>query len=207
MNFLIDFDKLQVEAKSETREELDKFVDEQGLSLALCVISSPDDLVMEMTIEEIAKLNANVSGKPRDFEDEEDASRFTFSILNRHEDDFEKFTVKKSLKANNQANKDSGKSSNTSSKPKGKKPDYIGRTASKRITAKSLVGKMIGVGSEPAPRGRHGKIVQFIEDEFGEVPFEDLCLEFSEEKDGPEKHICWAINRDILKVIEEEDEL
>lgn len=207
MNYLVDFDSLKVESKSDNREELDTFVSDQGLSLALCIISSPDDLVMEMTIEEITKLNANVSGKPRDFEDESDASRFTFSILNKHEDEFPKFSKSKSLAANKKINKDSAEANLSKPDKKSKKPDYIGRTASKRITAKQLAGKMIGVGLEPAPRGRHGKIVQFVEDELGEVLFEDLCLEFSEEKDGPEKHICWAINRDILKIVEEEDEL
>lgn len=81
-----------------------------------------------------------------------------------------------------------------------KKPAPKAKT---RITSKSLKGKIIRPGTEIPPRGRHTKIVAFVNDNMGEATFEELEEFLEGDKGTPASHISWAVNRNFLEVVED----
>lgn len=124
MNYLIDYDTRKVECKSEDSEPLEKYIKENSLELAVCLISEEDDLIMEMSQKEMSDLFHNYSSRERKFESEEEAAELTFAMLQSHKTEFPDFTPalgKKLLQAGQKRSSDSAKGKSTSTKPKSTK--------------------------------------------------------------------------------------
>ena len=121
MNYLIDYDTRKVECKSEDSEALEKYIKDNSLELAVCLISEEDDLIMEMSQKEMSDLFHNYSSRERKFESEEEAAELTFAMLQSHKTEFPDFTPalgKKLLQAGEKRSSDSAKGKSTSTKPK-----------------------------------------------------------------------------------------
>jgi len=120
MNYLIDYDTRSVECKSEDLDQLTKYVKDNSLELAVCIISEEDDLIMEMSGKEMSDLFHNYSSRERKFESEEEAAELAFAMLESHKTNFPDFTPalgKKLLQAGEKRSSDSAKGKSTA-KPK-----------------------------------------------------------------------------------------
>lgn len=92
MFYAIDNDKLMVESISENGEELASYILDNDLSLALTLVSEPDELVLSFTMEEMAVIYGHIAGNPPDFEDEDHAAALAFRQLDLNQEEFPVFT-------------------------------------------------------------------------------------------------------------------
>ena len=127
MFYTIDYDKLAVESKSEFGEDVATYVIDNNLTLGLAVVNNPDDLELNLTVEEMQGLYNNVQmsddffdGKLPVFKIEPEAAEATWKLLEEFQDNFPKFTVALGNKMLKRANTDAKPNTNTKvvSKPK-----------------------------------------------------------------------------------------
>ena len=207
MNFLIDYDTLSVQCVSDNISELEQYITDNSLGLAVAIISEEDDLLMEMSVKEITELYHNNSEQARKFTNEEEAAKFCWSCLQSNLDGFTKYTKalgKRLLKEADKRSKDKGDTTvapakkapakPTSAPAKSKQP---GETGAKRKA--SYAGKTFAVGETPPMKGRHTRLVAFIEDNLGEASAEELDLFLEGEKGGPTPHINYAIKKGFIE--------
>ena len=200
MNFLIDYDTLSVECKSEDADVLQQYISDNDLGLALAIVSEEDDMLMEMSLKEISGLYHKLSDRPRKFELEEEAVKATFALLEDTDEEYPVFTPalgKALLKAAAKRSKDKGDTTLAPAKKDPVKPKQAGKTTTKRKT--SYAGKDFTVGTEEPTRGRHSRLVAFIEDNLGEASAEELDLFLEGEKGGPSPHINYAIKKGFIE--------
>ena len=200
MNFLIDYDTLSVECKSEDADVLQQYISDNDLGLALAIVSEEDDMLMEMSLKEISGLYHKLSDRPRKFELEEEAAKATFALLEDTDEEYPVFTPalgKALLKAAAKRSKDKGDTTVAPAKKDPVKPKQAGKTTTKRKT--SYAGKDFTVGTKEPTRGRHSRLVAFIEDNLGEASAEELELFLEGEKGGPTPHINYAIKKGFIE--------
>ena len=200
MNFLIDYDTLSVECKSEDADVLQQYISDNDLGLALAIVSEEDDMLMEMSLKEISGLYHKLSDRPRKFELEEEAVKATFALLEDTDEEYPVFTPalgKALLKAAAKRSKDKGDTTLAPAKKDPVKPKQAGKTTTKRKT--SYAGKDFTVGTKEPTRGRHSRLVAFIEDNLGEASAEELELFLEGEKGGPTPHINYAIKKGFIE--------
>jgi len=65
MNFLIDYDTRSVQCKSSDIDLLAAYVKDNGLEMAVAIISGEDDFLMEMSFAEVNGLFHNISDSKR----------------------------------------------------------------------------------------------------------------------------------------------
>ena len=209
MNFLIDYDTLSVQCVSDNISELEQYVTDNSLDLAVTIISEEDDLLMEMSVKEITELYHNNSEQARKFTNEEEAAEFCWSCLQSKLDDFPKYTKSLGKRLLKEADKRSKDKSDTTVAPAKKapakatsapaKPKQPGGTGTKRKA--SYTGKTFAVGETAPMKGRHTRLVAFIEDNLGEASAEELDLFLEGEKGGPTPHINYAIKKGFIKEV------
>lgn len=208
MNYLIDYDTRKVECKSADRVVLEKYVADNSLEMATAIISDEDDFLMEMSMGEMSDLFHNYSDRERKFETEEEAAELCWAMIQSHADDFPNYTKplgKKLLKAGEKRSKDNERKSATPAKP-ASKPKATGEakpTGVKRKRKKSYIGSTFTVGLEEPMKGRHTRLVGFIEDNMGEASGEELEAFLESEGTTPAEHISFAIRKGYI--VETED--
>lgn len=132
MNYLIDYDTRQVECKAKTSKELEAYIKDNDLGMAVCLVDSEDELALQMSLEEMQDLYANITLDDREFGNEDDAAAHCWSVLNSHDDDFLNYTPalgKKLLKAGQSRSADGAKGKSTASKAKPAKQTSGAKTA------------------------------------------------------------------------------
>ena len=207
MNFLIDYDTLSVQCVSDNISELEQYVTDNSLGLAVAIISEEDDLLMEMSVKEITELYHNNSEQARKFTNEEEAAEFCWSCLQSNLDGFTKYTKalgKRLLKEADKRSKDKGDTTvapakkapakPTSAPAKSKQP---GETGAKRKA--SYAGKTFAVGETPPMKGRHTRLVAFVEDNLGEATAEELEEFLVNDGTTPTAHINYAIKNGFIE--------
>ena len=207
MNFLIDYDTLSVQCVSDNISELEQYVTDNSLGLAVAIISEEDDLLMEMSVKEITELYHNNSEQARKFTNEEEAAKFCWSCLQSNLDGFTKYTKalgKRLLKEADKRSKDKGDTTvapakkapakPTSAPAKSKQP---GETGAKRKA--SYAGKTFAVGETPPMKGRHTRLVAFVEDNLGEATAEELEEFLVNDGTTPTAHINYAIKNGFIE--------
>jgi len=214
MNFLIDYDTRSVQCVSDNINELEQYVTDNGLEMAVAIISGEDDFLMEMSVKEITELYHNNSEQSRKFDNEEEAAEFCWSCLQSKLDDFPKYTKSLGKRLLKEADKRSKDKSDTTVAPAKKapakkapakptsapaKPKQPGGTGTKRKA--SYTGKTFAVGETAPMKGRHTRLVAFIEDNLGEASAEELDLFLEGEKGGPTPHINYAIKKGFIKEV------
>lgn len=90
MFYCIDFDSRQVECQSESKEELDKYVSDNDLELAVAIIDSPDELCLQFSLNELRDTYGSLRGNPPEFRDEDAAAEAVWKAL-ECADDIPKF--------------------------------------------------------------------------------------------------------------------
>ncbi len=205
MNYLIDYDTLQVECKSADRDALEKYIKDNGLELAVTVIAEEDDFLMEMSFEEVAGLFNNISSRERKFENDEEAAEVTYALLQGKANEFQDFTPalgKKLLKAGDKRSKDAPSKAGQTAKPTGKPAVKSSSGAEKkpvkRKRKKSYTGSTFTVGMEEPMKGRHTRMVNFIEENMGEATGEELESFLESEGTAPAEHISFAIRKGYI---------
>ena len=206
MNFLIDYDTRSVQCVSDNINELEQYVTDNSLGLAVAIISEEDDLLMEMSVKEITELYHNNSEQSRKFDNEEEAAKFCWSCLQSNLDGFTKYTKalgKRLLKEADKRSKDKGDTTvapakkapakPTSAPAKSKQP---GKTGAKRKA--SYAGKTFAVGETSPMKGRHTRLVAFVEDNLGEATAEELEEFLVNDGTAPSAHINYAIKNDFI---------
>lgn len=147
MNYLIDYDTRSVECKSEDRDQLEKYVKDNSLELAVCIVSEEDDFLMEMSGKEMSDLFNNLSDRPRKFESEDEAAELCWALLQSHSDSFPDFTPalgKKLLQAGEKRSSDSAKGKATAkSKPARKATSGATKAPQKRLKLEGDEGIVI----------------------------------------------------------------
>ena len=209
MNFLIDYDTRSVQCVSDNINELEQYVTDNSLGLAVAIISEEDDLLMEMSVKEITELYHNNSEQSRKFDNEEEAAKFCWSCLQSNLDGFTKYTKalgKRLLKEADKRSKDKGDTTvapakkapakPTSAPAKSKQP---GETGAKRKA--SYAGKTFAVGETSPMKGRHTRLVAFVEDNLGEATAEELEEFLVNDGTAPSAHINYAIKNDFIREV------
>jgi len=209
MNFLIDHDTRSVQCVSDNISELEQYVTDNSLGLAVAIISEEDDLLMEMSVKEITELYHNNSEQARKFTNEEEAAGFCWSCLQSNLDGFTKYTKalgKRLLKEADKRSKDKGDTTvapakkapakPTSAPAKSKQP---GGTGAKRKA--SYAGKTFAVGETPPMKGRHTRLVAFVEENLGEATAEELEEFLVNDGTTPNPHINYAIKKGFIEEV------
>ena len=207
MNFLIDYDTRSVQCVSDNINELEQYVTDNSLGLAVAIISEEDDLLMEMSVKEITELYHNNSEQARKFTNEEEAAKFCWSCLQSNLDGFTKYTKalgKRLLKEADKRSKDKGDTTVAPAKKAPAKPTsapakskQAGKTTTKRKT--SYAGKTFAVGETPPMKGRHTRLVAFVEDNLGEATAEELEEFLVNDGTTPTAHINYAIKKGFIE--------
>lgn len=81
MYYLIDFDERYVKYKSENRTDLERYVEENGLSMAMTIISSEDELCLEFSLDELTELSKSFK-RNRTYTNEEEAAKDCWNLMN-----------------------------------------------------------------------------------------------------------------------------
>jgi hypothetical protein len=209
MNFLIDYDTRSVQCVSDNISELEQYVTDNSLGLAVAIISEEDDLLMEMSVKEITELYHNNSEQARKFTSEEEAVKFCWSCLQSNLDDFPKYTKslgKRLLKEADKRSKDRGdrtvapaKKAPAKATSAPAKPKQPGGTGTKRKP--SYTGKTFAVGETAPMKGRHTRLVAFIEDNLGEATAEELEEFLVNDGTVPTAHINYAIKNGFIEEV------
>ena len=207
MNFLIDYDTRSVQCVSDNINELEQYVTDNSLGLAVAIISEEDDLLMEMSVKEITELYHNNSEQSRKFDNEEEAAKFCWSCLQSNLDGFTKYTKalgKRLLKEADKRSKDKGDTTVAPAKkaPAKKAPaksKQPGETGAKRKA--SYAGKTFAVGETSPMKGRHTRLVAFVEDNLGEATAEELEEFLVNDGTAPSAHINYAIKNDFIREV------
>jgi len=209
MNFLIDYDTRSVQCISDNISELEQYVTDNSLGLAVAIISEEDDLLMEMSVKEITELYHNNSEQARKFTNEEEAAKFCWSCLQSNLDNFTKYTKalgKRLLKEADKRSKDKGdtmvapaKKAPVKSTSAPAKSKQQGETEPKRKT--SYAGKTFAVGETPPMKGRHARLVAFVEDNLGEATAEELEEFLVNDGTTPTAHINYAIKNGFIEEV------
>lgn len=204
MNYLIDFDTRQVEAKSEDADLLASYVLNNDLSLAVAVIDCGDELELQFSYNELKELYTNITGKEVDCNSS--ALTRSWKALEEHQDKFPDFTErlgKKLFKAGTKRSSDTARSTSPApthkAKPGNTEPKKPPQT---RQRAGKLDGKTFTTGDTEPMKGRHTNMVNFIDDNFGEATYEELCEFLELEKGTPKEHIGFAVRKGFIKVID-----
>lgn len=196
MYYAIDHDTRQVESKSEDGDLLDEYVSKNGLSMAVTIINSADDLALCFSIGEMEDIGSNLVGIELDYpdnskNDENDIADWCFDIITTGQDSIAEFTPKlgkKLLKEGSKRGSDKAvPQTDTNTSPTTKKP--VSDNPGRKLTAKFLTDKMFSNTDKQARAGSAMGIIQSaIEENLGEATFEEIRGAFMLEKDCDEKY-------------------
>ena len=179
MIYMIDFDSRKVLCASEEREELERYVEENDLSLAICLIESAEELSLELSMEELTDVSGHIAGNAPMWNNENEASESVWALL-----ESENFKTKPP------------KTSTESVEVKPEvKPKVKAKTPS--IRANNLTG-MVFCNTDKTPRAgtAFAIVADFIDDNIGTATFEELVENFVEvyrTKDGSSKSEKFAM--------------
>jgi len=118
MNFLIDNDTRMVECKCKDRTTLEAYIEDNGLELAVTVVGEQEDLIMDMSFDEVNALFHNYAENKRKFKDEDEAATFCWDMMVSHADNIKDYTPalgKKLLQAGKSRSSDNAKPATTAS--------------------------------------------------------------------------------------------
>jgi len=206
MFYLIDFDKREAVAKSDKISMFEDYIHSNDLGMALVIISSEDELVMELSIVEMQSMYDGISDHPRTFVDDDEAASITWSTLQSVEETIPKFTPALGKRLIKQAGSDSSSATDQSKKatptkhtsPKEKAADGV----AKRRKSKFL-NAVFEVGAVEPLKGRHTQMVNLVEDNMGEATYAELCELLSNHKGRPDEHIGFAVRKGFLCIAED----
>lgn len=92
MYYCIDHDSRTVESKSSSKTVLNQYVKENALTLAISIVSNPDELALKFSLLEMHYIYGFLNGNPPEFKNAKEASVYVFDTLEEHEDEFPTFT-------------------------------------------------------------------------------------------------------------------
>lgn len=179
MNFLIDFDTRLVECKSSDANALQAYIKKNELGLAVSVIGSADDMLMEMSTTEVTELYQNYSDKAPTFKDEEDAADSTYELLKEMADKFPNFTPALGNKLTKVGAKRSSDTGKPAPKPVAKPTSKVAGGAAKPTPqvsrGKHITGStVLTLGDEPKANTLPRKIWDIIDDNMGEATVDEV---------------------------------
>lgn len=107
MYYLLNFNTLTVELKTEDQTKGQKYIDDNDLDLGVALIDSEDELVLQFTLDELTGLADNMcdktESKKQDFDNEEDAAKFCWEWLEFEQDSIPNLTKGKAPSKNKDA--------------------------------------------------------------------------------------------------------
>ena len=179
MFYAIDFDTRTVESKSEDGELLASYVADNDLTLAIALVSSEEDLSLEMSLGEINDVYMHLTNDKIAFKTEEQAAEKCWEALVEHGDYIPDFSVKLGKKLLKAANKSEPQADNnqTADEPKTIKAKPV--KVNKGIRAKDLIGMTFN-NTDKSPRAGSAMavITDFIEENLGEATLDEVVQAF-----------------------------
>ncbi len=195
MNYSIDFDSRSVESKSEDGELLAGYILDNKLELAVALVSSEEELLLQFSLNELQDLYNNLASKyderAREFENEDEAAEFVWSTLENNQSEFPKFTQSLGKKLIRAANK--GRKDDTEDKPTRPKRQRKPSTGS-RPTDTSIVC----LGTQPKENTLPRSVWDIVDDNLGEMSIGEIVAE-----GGDRKQISRCIRKGFLIIQEE----
>jgi len=168
MNYLIDFDKLAVLAKGEDKEELDTFIEDNDLSMAIVLIDNEDELSLQFTVEEMTTITDFFGDSKQKFTDE-DCAEVCWDSLEDHKEEYPKFTKALGKKI---AKGDSEKPTKSSAKPK-----VVSNGSS--VRTKDLLEMNFCKGPKTPRKGTSFEVFTlFLDDNLDEATYPELIKAF-----------------------------
>jgi len=209
MNFLIDYDTRIAECKCDDRATLEKYIKDNDLGMAVVVISEEDDILLEMSVaESVALYDNHCDLDCRAVGEGSSIASLCMEALN-NDASIPTFTVKlgkKMLEAGDKRSKDKGDvTAGPTKKPSSKatsapsKPKQSTETKVKRKP--SYTGKTFAAGEVTPMKGRHTRLVAFVEDNLGEATAEELEEFLVEDGTAPTAHINYAIKNGFIEEV------
>jgi len=178
---MIDFDTRKVLCFSEEKEPLQEYVDSEGLDMAVAIVSNEEELALQFSFDELSDLADNESVGLENPSTVEIWAQLEDNSLDYHE--FPDIADLDDHVAPVKTKKTSAP------KPKAEKP---------KKRASSYEGKTFQVGNEEPPKGRHTKIVKFVEEK-GEATYEEICEFVGDCKGGPQQHVNWSAKKGFIQ--------
>jgi len=98
MFYAIDFDSLNVDVKSEFKTQIARYIKDNELELAVCIVANVDELTLNFTLHEMQDLYSNLGSKSKIFNEEDEAANAVLNLLNEHQSQFKKCSKRKTIK-------------------------------------------------------------------------------------------------------------
>lgn len=212
MFYLIDYDTREVQCKSENKPELLDYIETNDLSMAVVLIDSRDELCLKLSIREAAELYEGMVGVSIKYNSEDDIMRKAWdAVQSRHDTipDYSRAVGNKMLKqavarSRGDSTGSSGGTSERSKKNTSRKPkDPVGSPKKQTVTKSG--NPTLGLADTPKVGTVLGAMYKIVEDNLGEMTFNELVDEYLLETDCTEKLARRYVNKSIrlnhLKVI------
>lgn len=197
--FVIDFDTLMVESKSEDIDLLHQYVDNNDLSMVVCIIDSADELALQFTLKEIEGICNNINPEdPREYTDiTPEKCWLTLNISQGNFPEFTKVLGKQLIKSGSTPDTNNLNQTTSTAKPK-----TVTTEKSKGVKAKDLVGMNFIKGTKEPRKGTSFEIfTNFLEENLGEATFDELVKAFigSYVPKNPNKPVDEALGRAYVR--------
>lgn len=200
MLYSIDFDSRSVEAKSEDGELLASYIIDNKLDLAVALVSSEEELVLQFSLKELQDLYNNLADdhgeRAREFFTEDEAAEFVWLALENNQSEFPKFTQslgKKLIRAANKGRKDDAE-------PAEDKPKRAKRTTSTKTGSKPTDTSMVCLGTQPKDNTLPRSVWDIVDDNLGEMSIGEIVAE-----GGDRKQITRCLRKGFLTLQQEEE--
>lgn len=202
MFYIIDYDTRTVECKLEEKEPLLKYIEENGLEMAVALISSKEELCLQLSIREARELHQSLTDKEiPDILSEEEIMRRTWDALETLQGTFPNYTPKLAgqlLKAAARRNADTPEPGTR--QRKARKSSQQGKTtkpAATRQRKTRIDGEQVLILGEPPKKGTALDAVYTIVKEKGPTKFDEIVEDYIFEIDCTEKLARRYVNKCI----------
>lgn len=199
MLYIIDFDSLSVESKSEDGELLASYILDNKLELAVALISSEDELLSQFSLNELQELYNNLADdhdeRARKFDTEDQAAEFVWLALENNQFEFLKFSKSLGKKLIRSANK--GRNDDAEDKPA--KTSRLKREHRPSTGSRPTDTSMVWLGTQPKDNILPRSVWDIVDDNLGEMSIGEIVAE-----GGDRKQISRCIRKGFLIIQEEE---
>lgn len=206
MNYCIDFDSRSIESKSEDGEVLASYILDNKLEIAVALVSSEDELLLQFNLTELQELYNNLADdhcfRAREFDTEDEAAEFVWSAMENNQFEFPKFTQSLGKKLIRSANKGMKEDSTPDKPDKPKREKKTSTKTGSRPTDTSIVC----LGTKPRESTMPFWVWRIVDDNLGEMSIGDIVAERGEWDEGQcRTQITRCLRKGFL--IKQEEEL
>jgi hypothetical protein len=198
MNYLIDYDTRTVLCKSENKKELVKYIIHNELSSAVALIANADDLEEQLSLKELSELYENLTfNEAHHDEDESFFAAYIWKELKDTNEEIPTYTEKLGEKLLDEVK--------TEKPLKRGKKEVKPKTGRRRKEVEPRKNVVYRIGKQTPKRlaSKIKKVLDCIEENWGEATEKDLFEALSTESGKPLSTLNSYVKNDFIMMVEE----